>query len=32
LHTSNNASDSIKSQVQLPQAIIILFIVFVEGE
>jgi hypothetical protein len=32
LHTSNNTSDSIKSQVQLPQAIIILFIVFVEGE
>jgi hypothetical protein len=32
LHTSNNTSDSIKCQVQLPQAIIILFIVSVEGE
>jgi hypothetical protein len=32
LHTSNNTSDSIKSHVQLPQAIIILFIVFVKGE
>jgi hypothetical protein len=32
LQTSNNTSDSIKCQVQLPQAIIILFIVSVEGE
>jgi len=32
LNTSNNTSDSIKCQVQPPQAIIILFIVSVEGE
>jgi len=32
LHTSNNTSESIKCQVQILQAIIILFIVSVEGE
>jgi hypothetical protein len=32
LHTSNNTSDSIKCQVQLLQAVIILCIVSVEGE